>query len=84
MHCKLNASFGEWRYTQLHHTEACTEGTFLAFATRNSLLINVFLMVWCISLIGSVFNIVLVKMDMCSGASKGASFSHVGPKSRGR
>ena len=35
---------------------------------------NVFLIVRRISLIGSVFNIVLVEMDMCSGAFKVASF----------
>ena len=37
---------------------------------------NVFLIGRRISLIGSVFNIVLVEMDMCSGAFKGASFRH--------
>ena len=41
---------------------------------------NVFLIVRRISLIGSVFNIVLVEMDMCSGTFKGASFRGFWPK----
>ena len=45
---------------------------------------NVFLIVRRISLIGSVFNIVLVEMDMCSAAFKGASFRRFGPRPQSR